>query len=239
MALSHNKAPFVSSVAAAQTLDVEALPAPLAKAVNDAIRLRKTRLVIAANRIHFLYAPLMWKWGLAPDQEARLRDLIAERCVCVQEANQLSLAAGLPPESAPDLDTIMGAATADADDAIRLALGPEKYAQFETYQSSSFNREWVVGPLQWALLGNENALTEEQIAALSASLPANYAGTDTLMRAGMAADLPESFEKTAKEVLNPEQLATFQQYRQVWQARQTMIRIGEEAVLSAPSPRSP
>ena len=203
----------------AEAADLSRLPESVRSWVR---RLEDPKLFQAAMYRHHLdsyYSSLFRVLRLPPGKLDALRDLLAERFKAEEEALRLASADGLFLDDLPERGSLLNAGTAETDQMIRALLGDEAYATFAQYQGSIQTRNYAIRPFADHERAGPNPLTEAQVDQLVASVPPYYFGVDHFTFQEPAPALPASLDKSAATVLSEPQLAAYNSYKAVWQAR--------------------
>jgi hypothetical protein len=165
------------------------------------------------------YAALFRALNLTPDQLAQLKALLLDKQTVRQDVLLSATQQGINPLQNPrELRDLEATAQAEIDDKIKTLLGPDGYAQFETFQQTQAQRG-VVNQLRESLSYTATPLTKEQgdqlVTILARTGPPRPNNPD---RAATNATVTDATIAQAQQILSAPQVEALREIQQQQQA---------------------
>lgn len=192
-----------------------------------------------------MYAPLVKKMGLTPDEAAQFKDLLADNAMKAAEKAS-SMFGGLGSTNSADTFKAMNTEQKTFDEQVKAFLGEDRYAQYKDYQETVSERTLLNQFKMQA--GNDYNLNDQQAEALltfmkeeqksvaaTTGLPLGQTDKDpakfqSLLSDGKVDELLQAQEtvgqrvyERARTILSPDQLDTLGRYQT---NRMQMMRVG-------------
>jgi hypothetical protein len=193
--------------------------------MNDPEAQRLTALQQRAQ-ISSRYAGLFRSLALPPDKLAQMKDLLLEKLTARNDVMLAAAQQGINPLTNPgELRRLESDMQAEIDNKIQATLGPDGFAQFQTYQQTQGQRG-VIGQLQESLSYTAAPLTpaqsEQMVAILGQTGPprgANGGGNAN------NSSVTDATIAAAQGVLAPTQVQALQEIQQQQQAGAALQRL--------------
>ena len=229
----------------------------LAKMMQDP----DTRKMIRAQQrmmMDQMYAPLVKKMGLTPDEATQFKDLLADNAMKGADKAS-SMFSGLGSTNNADAVKAMTAEQKTFDDQVKSFLGDDRYAQYKDYQETVSERTLLNQFKMQA--GSDYNLNDQQTEALltfmkeeqksvaaTTGLPLGQTDKDpaklqSLLSDGKVDEILQAQEtagqrayERARTILSPDQLDTFGKYQT---NRMQMMRMGMTMMRKMFTPDSP
>src|ERR1035437_891884 len=229
----------------------------LAKMMQDP----DTRKMIRAQQrmmMDQMYAPLVKKMGLTPDDATQFKDLLADNAMKGADKAS-SMFSGLGSTNNADAVKAMTAEQKTFDDPVKSFLGDDRYAQYKDYQETVSERTLLNQFKMQA--GSDYNLNAQQTEALltfmkeeqksvvaTTGLPLGQTDKDpakfqSLLSDGKVDELLQAQEtvgqrvyERARTILSPDQLDTLGRYQTNWMQ---MMRVGMTMMRKMFTPDSP
>ena len=189
-----------------------------------------------------MYAPLVKKMGLTPDEATQFKDLLADNAMKAAE-KATSMFGGLGSTNSADALKAITAEQKTFDDQVKGLLGDDRYAQYKDYQETVAER---------TLLNQFKQLTfmkeEQKSVAASTGLPVGQTDKDPAKLQAMFSDgkvdeliqaqetVGQRVYDRARTILSPDQLDTLGRYQT---NRMQMMRMGMTMMRKMFTPDSP
>lgn len=152
--------------------NVGALQGPL----RDLLAKPETQAVLTMQRklgVERQYAALFRNLNLTPEQAERLKSIIADRPITLQDARNIAREQGLDQRSDPDgFRLLMERTRNDIDNSIKAVIGEAGFTQLRTYEQTMPQRA-LANDLQQRLSYGSAPLTSDQTEQLVQILAAN------------------------------------------------------------------
>ena len=205
-----------------------------------------------------MYAPLVKKMGLTPDEATQFKDLVADNAMKAAE-KATSMFGGLGSTNSADALKAITAEQKTFDDQVKGLLGDDRYAQYKDYQETVAERTLLNQFKQQA--GSDYNLNDQQSEALltfmkeeqksvaaSTGLPVGQTDKDPAKLQAMFSDgkvdeliqaqetVGQRVYDRARTILSPDQLDTLGRYQT---NRMQMMRMGMTMMRKMFTPDSP
>ena len=205
-----------------------------------------------------MYAPLVKKMGLTPDEAGQFKDLLADNMMKASE-KATSVFGGLGSTNNADALKAMTAEQKTFDEQVKSLLGDDRYAQYQDYRETVAERTLLNQFKQQA--GSDYNLNDQQTEALltfmkeeqknvaaATGLPVGQTDKDpaklqSLFSDGKVDELLQAQEtagqrayERARTILSPDQLDTFGKYQT---NRMQMMRMGMTMMRKMFTPDNP
>jgi len=192
-----------------------------------------------------LYAPLVKRMSLTPDEATKFKDLLADNMMNAAEKAS-SMFGGSPSTNRSEMLSNLSAEQKTFDDQVKAFLGDDRYAQYKDYQETLGERTMLNQFKQQA--GSDYNLTDPQTEALltimkeekknvaaTTGLPLGDANKDPAKFQALLADgkvdellqgqdtLSQRVYDRARTILSPDQLNTFGKFQT---NQMQMMRLG-------------
>ena len=179
------------------------------------------------------YAPLFKDLALTPAQLDQFKSLLLEKQNAMRDVMLSARDQGLNPRTDRDaINQLIQQSNADVDSQIQSTLGPQGFAQYQTYEQTLPQRNTVT-QLQQSLSYTSTPLNDTQANQLIQILSANSAQNNNannglrglLGGPGGQARVTDAAVTQAQGVLSQPQVAALQQLQQQQQAQADMARL--------------